>query len=279
MKNVSKVELHQNDAKELYSAKHINNTNLNVESVQKDVLTLFDDNFKTDCFFALDNNPNINSLFIDMLDTPYHVFKTKSLNIRYDNTEKCITLEKESSIMEGIFQTTKYSSQYSKLIGKFILLVNDHIPKGCRINYFVSANGKDFYPIPIGGSIPTKLPNPGNDIYLRAQLFKNKNYESPRIFSWCLLYYDGVVDNLSTIAISIPKDTTTYLIRDNTKEDKLVKVLSEDDEVNLIYDEEKDRLEKIISVSDITTLNYGMYLNSKGTEEEVLLSIHSQEVQ
>lgn len=277
MKNISKVNLLLNDFDRV-SAKDINNANLNIESVQRDVLSLYDDSFRDNCFFVLDNNPNINSLFIDMLDTPYHIFKSQSLNIKFDNEEKCVTLEPNSSIMSGIFQTTKYESKYSKLIGDFILFVNDVIPKGCRINYFVSSNGKDFYPIPVGGSIPTRLQFKGNNIYLKAQLFKNAKFESPKIFSWCLLYYDGVIDNLSVINVTVPKDSTTYLFRDNTKQDKLVRVLSEDDEVNLIYDEEKDRLDKIITVNEVTQLNYGTYLNSNGVEEEVLLSIHTKEV-
>ena len=282
MKEVTKFDYHINNGKEIISADDINKVQQSINNTEKDIIDLYSQTFKAKALFALEHNKNVNSMFMDTLETPYKIYKSVSENIEYDENEKCIRLLKHGAVKEGIFQSTKMVSQYSPMINKVLLLVDTDVPKGCKINYFVSSDGVSFFPIKPGGTQPTTLGIMGNALYVKAVLYKNAKLQSPRIFSWALLYHDSLIENVAQIGdveldnVNISTAGETTLIRDKTKGDKLVAVISNNSITELKYGEDGrlvDVVTKSGSGTNTTTLNYGDYLNSKDETENVLLSV------
>lgn len=281
-KSITNFPYHLDNTTEKISAQDINSLASAINNTEQNVLDIIDETFEQKAFFVLQNNSGINSMFMDGLETPYKIFMAHSEGIKHDTKESCITLNENGNIKDGVFETTKLSSQYTTTICKFLLMVDEEIPKGCRINYFVSSDGMSFYPIKANTGVVVEIPTSGNTIHLKAQLYKNKNYQSPKIFGWALLYNDPVVEKLSslkTIDFTL-LDTMvmgdTILVRDKEKQDKIVAIIGPDDLTELYYDEEHEmRLFKVTEREDdkiiSEVLNYGEYENSLGVKNTVLL--------
>lgn len=281
-KTITNFPYHINNATEKISAQDINEIAGAINNSEKNILDVLGTTFEQKAFFTLQNNNDINSMFMDDLKTPYKVFMANSTSIQHNASESSITLINSGAVKEGVFQTTKLVSKYTTSISKFVLLVDEEIPKGCRINYFVSSDGMSFYPIKANTGVVTEVPTTGNAMFVKAQLYKNKNFESPKLFGWALLYNDPVVDklgSLKSVDFSQIESTVmgdTVLVRDKKRQDKIVAIIGPDDLTELSYDEEHEmRLSKVTQRDDdqiiAEVLNYGPYEDSHGATNTVLL--------
>lgn len=279
-KQISKFKSQINQASTV-NAEDINKISLAVENAQKVLIDLSDESFKNKVFFALENNIDINSAFIDdFSDSNYiNVFKSKAYT--YNSQEKSISAVNETAQVYSI----KYMSKLKGTIQNVILLVDDYIPNGASINYFISIDDNNYYPIKKNKEVPTDIKE-GAVCVIKAVLNKNAFGQTPKIYGWAVLYYDKVVRLLYSIKnIGLSDNDNfeaqvlgdTILIRDPQKDDKLVAVSQGEgiSHVKLTYREDGklDTVETNV-LNDIIEekLNYGEYSKSDGTIEEVLLS-------
>lgn len=279
-KQISKFKSQINQASTV-NAEDINKISLAVENAQKVLIDLSDESFKNKVFFALENNIDINSAFIDdFSDSNYiNVFKSKAYT--YNSQEKSISAVNETAQVYSI----KYMSKLKGTIQNVILLVDDYIPNGASINYFISIDDNNYYPIKKNKEVPTDIKE-GAVCVIKAVLNKNAFGQTPKIYGWAVLYYDKVVRLLYSIKnIGLSDNDNfeaqvlgdTILIRDPQKDDKLVAVSQGEgiSHVKLTYREDgKLDIVETNVLNDIIEekLNYGEYSKSDGTIEEVLLS-------
>lgn len=286
-KHITPFKAHIDNIKEVVSAKDINKIQEVINDVQRQHIQLADGQFRHQAFLALESSNFANSMFLDELETPYKVLLAKSSNVVFDKEESCVKVIQSGNIREGEMLTVKMSSQYPTVINEFSLLVDHHIPRGAAIRYFISNDGTSFYPIKPNVSEATVLKYKNNEIFLKAQLIKNKDFESPKIYGFCILYRDPVVDKmygLDDIDLSRLDSTIvgeTILFRDNENGDRLKIIIDPSSMTELHYDSVdsngEERVSHIITRTEdrITKdlMNYGPYINSEGIEEDVLISI------
>lgn len=287
MKQVTPFKHHIDNAKEVVSASHMNKVQEAINNVEQEQIVIADRQFRQQAFFALETSVYANSMFLDDLQNPYKIFMAQSTNIVFDSAESCIKLANNGTINNGEMMTVKLSSQYPTAISEFGLVVDEYIPKGAALKYYISADGKSYFPIKPNISEPLKLVNAGNEIFLKVQFIKNRNYESPKLFGWCILYRDPVVDRMHSLGhIELSKlDGTvigeTMLFRNNKADDRLEVIVTPSGLTELYYDSTDEngepRLSHILERNEDKiikqTMNYGPYTNAEGVDEDVLLSI------
>lgn len=272
---------HVDNAKETISANHINKLGKAINKVEQNIVGMAEESFIDKALFILENNKYVNAMFIDEMKTSYKIFKAKSTNIVYDSNECSIRVDDSTAIKEGIAQSIYFTPQNAAPITKVILVTDDYIPKGAKIEYFISTNGGSFFPIKANQSEPVKLLDNGQGIFIKAKLTKNKAMESPKIFGWATLYQDSIIEKMYGITnVDLSRDdagTTgdTVITRDPLNGDKVINIIDPDTLTELYYDD-KGRLDYIIErVGDRVIqekMNYGKYYNSSGQYDDVLLS-------
>lgn len=285
-KDITKFINHIDNSNEIISAKHVNELATAINQSEKRDIELADEQFRSHVFFSLESSLFANSMFMDDLKTPYKIFKAQCTNLKYIQDESCIQVE-DGSERQATFTTVKMSSQYITRIGEFAIVTDEYVPKGASIKYYISADGYSFFPIKPNISEETVLKVSGNNIFLRAVLNKNANYESPKLYGWAILYRDPIVDKthgLANIDLSRLENTIvgeTMLFRDPENGDRLQVVITPDSMTELHYDSYDEdgeyRLSHILERIDDRiikqNMNYGPYKNSEGAIEDVLLGI------
>jgi hypothetical protein len=274
---------HVDNAKESITAEHLNVLGKAINDVEKNIVEISEESFVDKALFVLENNKYVNAMFVDEMENAYKIFKAKSTNIVYDNNECSVRVEDSASIKEGVVQSVYFTPQNAAPITKVILMADDYVPKGAKIEYFISTNGSSFFPIKPNQSEPIDLVNNGQGIFMKAKLTKNKAMESPKIFGWATFYKDTIIEKMYGITnVDLSRydnntETTgdTIITRDPLKGDKVVSVIDPESSTELYYDD-KGRLDYIIErIGDRVIkekMNYGQYYNSNGQYDDVLLS-------
>lgn len=278
-RKISKFDYHINNANEAIQAEDINILGKAVNNVEKNIIEISDNEFRDKALFALEHNLYANSLFVDDLKTPYKIFQAKSDNILYDEKLSCIYVGNAKN--EGVVQSTFFVPDDNCPIDEVTLIADEFIPKGARIEYFISIDGTSFFPVKNGQSELVKLPSKGTGVFMKARLIKNARGETPKIFGWAALYRDTIIeklfglDNIDLSRYDAQQVGDTTLIRDRKQDDKLVLIIDPTGATQLVFDEKLDRLDYIVETEFDKTIqekmNYGQYYNSKGQYEEVLL--------
>lgn len=280
-RDITQFKTHVDNVNETISAKDVNAVNRSVNQLERNMISTASDTFVNKAFYALENNIFVNSMFLDEFKTPQLIFKTQSKNIIVSPEEQSVSVITDSKTKEGMVQSIYFQPKHPVAIDKVILLVDEYLPQGSKIEYFVATDLSGFYPIKHNSSTITELDMAGEGVFIRARLIKNKYNESPKIFGWAILYKDTMLDKLHGLGnIDLTRDYSTntvgdtILVRDRGQGDKLIGVIEPGSSTELYYDD-KDRLaytiERIGDKTTKETLNYGMYLNSQNTYEETLL--------
>lgn len=278
-RKISQFTYHINNGNEAIQAEHINDLGKSVNNLEKNVVEISDDNFESKALFALEHNLFANSIFIDEMKNPYKIFQAKSTNILYDEKSSCIYLGNTGN--EGIAQSIFFVPDDDCPIDQVTLVAEEYIPRGAKIEYFLSIDGQSFFPVKNGQSDLVQMPVKGTGVFIKARLVKNNFGETPKIYGWAALYRDTIIeklmglDNIDLSRFSASQVGDTILIRDRKQDDKVVLIIDPNGATQLIFDTTNDRLDRIIETQfDLTIeekMNYGQYYNSKGTYEEVLL--------
>lgn len=173
------------------------------------------------------------------------------------------------------------------LIDDFIVSMDAHVPKYSALDFYLSCDGKHFYPIePNTNKTPLHLgSNAGTQFMLKVAFRRNAQNESPVLKGYGVMFYDLLLEK--TYGMVNPdlkrfvevETAGVVLVRDRAQGDKVVKVVSDGSITELNFDLEKDRLSNVVTNDGVnivqTDLIFGDYLNSQNKIEEVLLRINT----
>lgn len=261
---------------------------------REDIIKIGDAVFFDRVMFNFENNRYVNAIFLnEVKDREYSDFAS-SHNIEFNQIESSISLQNKEE--RGIYLSTKIctSDGVPALLNDFFLIVDEDVPPGTDILYYIVTNYGEVYPIRPNHDIPVRIEGDGPkpiSFKIKAVLTPNGN-DVPKIRGLAVLYFDEFVErqlglvnpDLGPIeSIPIGDEDVVTLIRNNTMEDKLVQVISSTEHVKLIYSEDGEELQTI-EVNDAisgakkeeSTLIYGDYENSEGEVERVLHQIRTK---
>lgn len=261
-----------------------------VNSAEKEIINVKSDDFLNDVLFTFDNNLYANSLFIDSMDSMEFLNMIKSSGVEYDGDEKAIRLAAGSN--EGYFITHRQTGENITLIDDFILMSDVSIPQGGSVEYYLSTNGINFYPMaPNNNKDPLHLgAKAGTQFIMKIVLRRNAQNESPLVQGYSIFFYDEMLEqSYGMVNPDLRRftETTTSgvtLIRDRAQNDKLIKIIEDGSITELVYDYENGgRLQDVTTNDGVnvnqTSLVFGEYLNSNNVIENVLLSIKTAPVE
>lgn len=261
------------------------------EITRNDLANYSDDVFLNSVNISFDNNKYTNAMFINQIKDKEYSDLFLSDNIKFDSIEaniKAIDVTK-NAIYYSIEKCT--NEEYNSDLNHFFLIVDQTIPDGCDIIYYLITDDNRKFIIKPNNTIPLTLVAPCKKFKLSAKLSCN-GIDTPSINAFAVLYYDEYINSAyRLINVNLQGDTSggteetgeddiITLVRDNTKEDKLVAVLTSSTRIKLIYDDEKDRLSKVQTydadigvIIEEDELIYEDYTNSENITEEVLSKI------
>lgn len=250
----------------------------------EDITRLDDDTFLNTAEIAFDNNEYTNSMFInEVKNTDYSDF-TLSQNVVYSSIETCIKVKDLTKT--GIYYSTKKCTDetYNSKLNNFFLVVDQEVPAGCNIIYYIVTDDNKTFFIKPNDTAPLVLKGPCYKFKLQAYLLSNK-VDTPVINGFAVLYYDEYIQNaygLVNVKFG-PGDNsdTITLVRDKNNEDKLVGILTDNTRIELNYDNANDKRLSSVKTYDIqgdslieeSDMIYMDYTNSSGETEEVLTKI------
>lgn len=259
---------------------------------RRDVVDLGDGVFFNIAMFTFHNNKYTNAFFVNEIKDREFSDLSASYNIKYDLIESSITLKDPTT--DGVYLSTKLctDTSYESELNDFFLVVDEDIPAGCDILYYIITDRDKIYPIKPNGTTPLTI----NEVAERPVMFRFKavingnGIDHPSINSFAILYHDKFIEesyglinpDLSNETNVDTMDDIITLIRNPYLEDKLVTVLSSLETVKLIYETTGEKRLKTVSTysnsgnfdkTEEDTLLYGNYQNSEGVTEEVLTQI------
>ncbi len=284
----TKFQRHVNNSNEVVNADHINVVQQAVNEAESNIVSLRDYDFMDKVMTTFENNLYANSMFANEINDQEYIDGTLSKNISYINEERSIIVNNASGAGELITTTIQSSLGDGAFLNDFFLVVDQYVPVGASINYFLINQAGDKYPInPNTPKTPLHVYANITGFKIKAEMTKNALGETPKIFALAVLFFDSAVEagygltnpdlqRFHKFALGL-----TVLFRDRAQEDRLVKIEEPGKYTELIYNDQ-GVLSKVVThyeddnVVVTDTLNYGPYLNSAGVTETLLLSILSE---
>lgn len=269
---------HGNNIHDVIDANDINKIQDSVNSTEVVIASINDNNFVNKAIFEFEHNAFANAMFLDEISNAHYLDLNKSLNVIYDDNEKCVKLNNNKEY--GELYTIQIKSDLDSVINDFFLVADIDSPTGTKIEtYIVNENNEEF-PIKTNDKKVLNLKQSNRIVRIKYKLYGSAA-KSPKILGYSLLYFDFLLDasyGLINPDLSRLTETSfgnTILIRDRALEDKLVRVIQEGSITELKYDFEADgRLDHITTNTGETmtksSLIYEDYYNSIGEIEVVL---------
>lgn len=251
-----------------------------------DIAEFGDNTFINSVKISFDNNKYVNSMFVNEIkDREYSDFYL-SENVVYNSIESCLKVKDLTK--NGVYYSVEKCTDetYKSELNNFFLVTDEVIPTGCDITYHIITNDNRNFLIKSNDTVPLVLNVPCYSFRLRAYLSSNK-INTPVINGFAILYYDEYVHKAyRLINVDLSKEDednsdTITLVRDRNYDDKLVKVLTDNTKIELIYDDTKDKRLASVQTYDLQTavlkeesdMIYMDYTDSSGITEEVLTKI------
>lgn len=251
-----------------------------------DIAEFGDNTFINSVKISFDNNKYVNSMFVNEIkDREYSDFYL-SENVVYNSIESCLKVKDLTK--NGVYYSVEKCTDetYKSELNNFFLVTDEVIPTGCDITYHIVTNDNRNFLIKSNDTVPLILNIPCYSFRLRAYLSSNK-INTPVINGFAILYYDEYVHKAyRLINVDLSKEDednsdTITLVRDRNYDDKLVKVLTDNTKIELIYDDAKDKRLASVQTYDLQTavlkeesdMIYMDYTDSSGITEEVLTKI------
>lgn len=295
----TRYKRHVNESHERVNADTVNKLQSDLNIQQEDTNLVKDKAFEERVYTIFENNAFANAMFIDYFRTGEFIDMNKSSDgVLLDYNKRQMTIKQTAANATAI--STRITSVHGEDIelNDFFLIVNEYIPVGATIKYYLEIAGGERWPIsPNALKLPMHISgNIKHGFRFVAEMTQNSLGEKPLINGYAILYWDARVEadygminpDLQRFpAIEIGDDDgITILVRDRAMGDKLVKVLEPLDTVNLSYDkvngEEEDRLITVdtrydnyhgVNIAQKHELYYGDYFNSEDETITVLQKI------
>ncbi|MCC0781747.1 hypothetical protein IR152_01080 [Clostridioides sp. ES-S-0108-01] len=264
-------------------------------SSEKDISYYSDNLFFDRILFNFDNNRYANSLFINEFKNKEYSDVLNNTNIKFDFDKACIYLSEGDSFGEYNSVDIYTHEHKSSSLNNFFLLVDQDIPKGSEVIYYLITDKEQTFQIRANNTVPYTIQKEEDipkTVKIRAKIWSNLAGESPKINAIALLYNDdfteaqmGLINpdlgRLPNTEYPDLNDVTTIL-RDSKNDDKLIKVSSANEDVLLNYSEEGnlDTINIYETVSgdkkEDIYLIYDDYENSDKEVEKVLMQVISK---
>ena len=216
----------------------INNIQNVLNTIQSDATTLYSKNFINDCLFVLQNNPYINYMFYLDMTNEDDILKSRSNHYTYDKSTQ--SLYPKPGIHIATVHTVGWKSPFDGTLNDFILKVDQNIPRGATIKYYITNDLTNYYPIKANDSIPKSFTTAWWKVYVKIEFIPNTLGELPRLFGLALYTVDSTLQ-----PSKILEDDTIVNGPDNSIK-----------EILLQYDEVNDRLSSVVQEGSTTQLNY-----------------------
>ena len=281
MANYNKIQKNQVEQEQ--------NTLKIAEDITRNDLANCNDNvFLNTVNISFDNNKYVNAMFMNQIKDKENSDLYLSDNIVFDSVEA--NMKVKDVTKKGVYYSVEKctNEDYDSDLNNFFLIVDNTVPDGCDIVYYLITDDNRKFIIKPNATTPLVLTTPCKRFRLSAKLSCN-GIDTPALNAFAVLYYDEYIAKAFKMNLDgeipeegeeVGEDDLITLIRDNTMDDKLVEVLTTDTKINLLYDKEKDRLSEVRAY-DINTgklietnnLIYEDYVNSNNETEEVLTKI------
>lgn len=264
-------------------------------SSEKDISYYSDNLFFDRILFNFDNNRYANSLFINEFKNKEYSDVQNSSSIKFDFDKTCIYLSEGSSFGEYNSVDIYTHEHKSSSLNNFFLIVDQNIPSGSEVIYYLVTDKKEVFQIRANNTVPYIIQREEDipkTVKVRAKIWSNLAGESPKINAIALLYNDdfteaqmGLINpdlgRLPNTEYPELNDVTTIL-RDPKNDDKLIKISNATEDIVLNYAEEGnlDTINIYETVSgdkkEDIYLIYDDYENSDKEVEKVLMQIISK---
>ncbi|MCC0635223.1 hypothetical protein [Clostridioides sp. ES-S-0001-02] len=264
-------------------------------SFEKDISYYSDNLFFDRALFNFDNNRYANSLFINEFKNKEYSDVQNSSDIKFDFDKTCIYLNEGSSFGEYNSVDIYTHEHKSSSLNNFFLIVDQTIPNGSEVIYYLVTDKKEVLQIRANNTVPYTIQKEEDipkTVKVRAKIWSNLAGESPKINAIALLYSDDFTEaqmGLINPDLGRLPDTeypelndVTTILRDSKNDDKLIKVSNATEDIVLNYAEEGnlDTINIYETVSgdkkEDIYLIYDDYENSDKEVEKVLMQIISK---
>lgn len=198
---------HEDNVQEIISADHVNKIQDQVQKNQKEGFRQEDVDFLDRALFVLDNHAVINSLYMDLIEDTSKVDMTVSPGLVFNPEERSISFD-DSGAVSATLVGKSYLNPNNTNIKNIIFMASYSAPEGGRINFELSNNGLDFYPVTPGESNVFEFPTTGNRLQVRATFIRTTGAASPILKGYGVLYRDPkyVITLLETSPLSSDGD-------------------------------------------------------------------------
>lgn len=182
----------QDNVNQVVSAQDINQVQSTLETVQREIFGVKDTDFLQKALFALDHNPLVNVMFIDLMDDTDKIDSNAVRELTFFTEERGWAFPTDSKQLQGTLVSRIFTASTRSAIKSILLLTSAYLPEGSTATYEVTADNKHWYPI-TPDSI-TELPNwHGYQLRVRCTLRRTSSEIQPIIYGWALLYHDPKV--------------------------------------------------------------------------------------
>lgn len=180
----TQFERHYDNIGEIIDARDVNELQDVININEQNVLLLKDVDFEDYALWLLENNEQVNRLWIDTFGDKTRIDSDASTGVVYIPKDRLIRIRNDRS--EGYLYSETYTAD--KDINQVILLAHTVYPRSEDIiNFQISINGFDWEDITKGELyIPTGI---GNSFRLRANMGRASE-GGPILYRWALLWGD-----------------------------------------------------------------------------------------
>lgn len=181
------------DAGHVVSAQDINALQELVENLQREAFYRRDEDFLRMLMDVLEHQPDLNAMWIELLEDNSMLDLSNSLGIKFDENSRSVGLAEES--LQGYVTSRVYFPHSKCAVKRVMLFVMHNVPSGDTAVYELSNNGLDFYPVEANTGHIVELPTSGSRLYIRIKLNReDHDHPGPLVGAWSVLYYDSTIE-------------------------------------------------------------------------------------
>lgn len=179
------------NAGQVISAEDINVLQELIEALEREAFKQQDEDFLQMASEALEQHPDLNAMWVELLHDDQMINMNNSLGIVYSQDEYGVCLDSGSS--SGYMTSKRFTPQSGCNIKKVLLFARYQCPEKDELVLEVSNNGLDFTEITPNSGQVVVLQTDGSALYLRARFRREPDSDGPRLDAWAVLYYDSTL--------------------------------------------------------------------------------------
>ena len=181
---------HRDNVQEIISADHVNRLQDGIQGNQKELFRQEDVDFLDRSLFILEHHPVVNALYVDLLESPSKLDIPASPGLAFSTEERGVSFDTSGPI-QATLNGRLFQNPNNTNIKEIVFVANQTTPAASRINFFISNNGLDFYPITPNNSAVFTFPTTGSRLQIRAEFIRTSSADlSPLLKGYAILYRD-----------------------------------------------------------------------------------------